>query len=61
MQHYEAVEHWGGKEGLQERQARDDRTRELCAEHDVELVEVRYDEALSSELIESKVEPYIDD
>lgn len=59
VQHYEAVEHWGGEEGLQERQARDERTRELCAEHDVELVEVRHNEELSGELIESKIEPLL--
>ncbi|WP_162991536.1 PDDEXK family nuclease [Halostella salina] len=61
VQHYEAVEHWGGEEALEERQARDERTRELCAERGVELVEVRHDEELSEELVTSKVDAVIDD
>lgn len=61
VQHYEAVEHWGGEESLEERQGRDERTRELCAEHGVTLVEVRHDEELSEELIESKIEPVLND
>lgn len=60
VQHYEPVEHWGGEEALQERQERDERTRELCEEHGVELVEVRHDEELSEGLIESKIDPVID-
>jgi len=60
VQHYEVVEHWGGEEGLAERQARDKRTRELCEEHDVELVEVRHDEELSEELVASRIDPILD-
>lgn len=60
VQHYEAIEHWGGVEGLEERKERDERTRELCEEHGVELVEVRHDENLSAELVESKIEPVIE-
>lgn len=60
VQHYEAVEHWGGADGLEERKERDERTRELCEEHDVELVEVRHDEDLSEKLVESKIKPAIE-
>jgi hypothetical protein len=59
VQHYEAVEHWGGEEALEERQARDERTRELCDEHDVELVEIRHNEELSEELVESRIDPLL--
>lgn len=61
VQHYEAVDHWGGEEGLKERQERDRRTRELCAEHGVDLVEVRHDDGLSQELIESQIEPLLNE
>lgn len=56
QQHYEVVEAWGGKEGLNQRQARDRRTEQLCQEHSVELVEIRYDEEISEELVEDKIE-----
>lgn len=59
VQHYEVVEHWGGEEGLAERQARDERTRELCEEHGISLVEVRHDEELSEELVTAKLDPLI--
>lgn len=56
QQHYEVVEAWGGKEGLKQRRARDRRTEQLCQEHSVELVEIRYDEEISEELVEDKIE-----
>lgn len=55
VQHYEVVEHWGGEEALKERQERDRRTKELCDEHGVDIVEIRHDEGLSDSLIEKKV------
>jgi len=60
VQHYEVVEHWGGEEGLEERQARDNRTRELCGEHGVELIEIRHDEELSEELVAARIDPVLD-
>jgi hypothetical protein len=59
VQHYEVVEAWGGEEGLEERQERDKRTKELCQEYGVDLVEVRYDEEISEALIEKRVEPFL--
>lgn len=59
IQHYEPVEHWGGREALKERQARDRRTRKLCTEHGVELVEIKYSEELSEELVSSRISPLI--
>ncbi|WP_141212211.1 hypothetical protein [Halorubrum ezzemoulense] len=56
IQHYEVVEAWGGEEGLEERQERDQQTKELCREHGVELVEVRYDEDISEEIVEKRVD-----
>jgi gas vesicle protein len=56
VQHYEAVEHWGGEEALEERQERDARTKELCRERGVDVVEVRHDEELSEELVRRKID-----
>lgn len=60
-QHYEPIEHWGGEEALQEQQERDQRTRELCEKHGVELVEVRHDEQLSQELVTKRVGSVLED
>jgi hypothetical protein len=59
IQHYEAIEHWGGEEALNERQERDKRKKEICDEHGVEIIEVRHDEELSEDLVKSKIEPLI--
>ena len=60
MEHYEPVEHWGGEEALEERQTRDERTRELCEEYGVDLIEFWYGEDLSEELVASRIDPVID-
>ena len=60
IQHYEVVEAWGGEEGLEKRQERDKRTKELCRKYGIELVEVRYDEDISQEIVERRVAPLLD-
>ncbi|MBR6953996.1 MAG: hypothetical protein IKH77_03000 [Clostridia bacterium] len=55
MQHFVAVEHWGGHEQLEKQQAHDKRKKELCLEQGITLICVNYDEVLSKELIESKI------
>lgn len=59
VQHFEAVEHWGGKEALKERQERDKRKRELCKEQGINLVYFTYEEELSEELVEDKLDPFL--
>jgi len=59
IQHYEAIEHWGGEEALKERQERDQRKKNLCDKHDIELVEVRHDEDISEELIQKRIDPLL--
>lgn len=60
IQHYEAIEHWGGEEALEERQERDKRKKEICDKQGVDIIEVRHNEELSEELVKSRVEPSID-
>ena len=55
IQHYEAVEHWGGEQNLVEQQKRDVLKRQRCNEKEVNLITIRYDEPLSEKLIRSKV------
>ncbi|WP_157969341.1 hypothetical protein [Haloplanus rubicundus] len=59
IQHYEAVDHWGGEEGLKQRQERDQKKKELCDEHDIALVCIRHDQELTDALIEQTIDPLI--
>jgi hypothetical protein len=59
VQHYESVEHWGGEEALKKRKQRDEQTKKLCSEHDVDVIEVRYNEELSEEVLREKVDPLL--
>ena len=43
-QHYEVIEHFGGKSGFERGQKRDELKRKLLKENNVTLIEVRYDE-----------------
>jgi len=61
IQHYEAVDHWGGEEGLKQRQERDQKKKELCNEHDIDLVCIRHDQELTDALIERTINPLIEE
>ena len=56
-QHFNAIEHWGGKEELAKTQERDKRKKELCQDYGVKLICINYDdpldEAFLSKLIDS--------
>jgi len=60
IQHYEPVDHWGGEEGLRDRQERDQRKKHQCDEHGVELVRIRYDCELNEELVEQEIAPVVE-
>lgn len=61
IQHYEAVDHWGGEDGLKQRQERDQKKEDMCNEHDVDLVCIRHDQELTDALIERKIDPLIEE
>ncbi|WP_254837845.1 hypothetical protein [Natronomonas marina] len=61
IQHYEAVDHWGGEEGLKQRQERDQKKKELCDEHDIALVCIRHDQELTDALIEQAIDSLIEE
>jgi hypothetical protein len=48
IQHYEAIEHWGGEGGLEKRQELDKRKAVLCAEYGIRLFIVRHDEDMDA-------------
>lgn len=60
IQHYVAVEHWGGEKQLIKQKENDRRKLDLCKEHGVNLIFVDYNEELSTELIKRKITGVVD-
>jgi hypothetical protein len=55
IQHFEPVEHWGGKRALKQVQQRDKRKNKLCNSNGIKLIYFYYYEELTKELIKSKI------
>jgi hypothetical protein len=55
QQHFQAINHWGGEDGLRALQQRDERKRKLCNKHGVILLEVRFDEELTEACLRQQV------
>jgi hypothetical protein len=55
IQHFEPVEHWGGKESLEQVKQRDKLKKRLCEENNITLIYMYYYEELSKELVEKKL------
>jgi hypothetical protein len=58
-QHYEAIKHWGGDEGLAKRQANDRRKRALCKQLGYTLIEFRFDEELTETTVQSRLKRHL--
>ena len=54
-QHYQIVEHFGGEKGFESTKERDRIKREILKEHNVRLLEIRFDEVDVEKLILSKL------
>lgn len=59
LQHFEPVNHWGGKEALQKLKERDKKKREICSFLGIHLVYFKYNEGLSNETVLVKLKKYI--
>lgn len=55
IQHFKAVNHWGGKEQLKKQQEHDMRKRELCEKLGINLIYINYYEPLDSEFVSSRI------
>lgn len=55
-QHYAAIDHWGGEQGLADRQQMDARKRDACQRAGVVLIEWRYDEPVSVEAVLARLQ-----
>ena len=58
-QHYEAIKHWGGEDGLAKRKANDHRKRALCKNLGYTLVEFRFDEELTEAVVLSRIKRHL--
>jgi hypothetical protein len=54
-QHYKIVKHWGGEKGFLERKLRDKKKKELCKKLGYKLIEFKFSEKLTTELVEKKI------
>lgn len=54
-QHYRAISLFGGEEGFKYRKVLDEKKRKLCKENDVWLIEWKYDEKISTVLLNKKL------
>ena len=55
IQHFKAVDFFGGNETFQANQDRDQRKRELCLNNGVHLIEVAYDQDIDDMTLKSKI------
>jgi hypothetical protein len=59
IQHYEPIEHWGGKSALDDLKERDVKKKRLCTANRVKLIYFDYTEAISSQSVAEKLEKYL--
>lgn len=56
QQHYMPIKHWGGLEGLKQRQLSDKRKIELCKKNNYILIEFNYKDNLSKDMVVQRIE-----
>ena len=55
LQHFQAVEHWGGKEKLKIQKEHDERKKRICEEKGIYLICINYDEELTNDYIRKRI------
>ena len=55
IQHYKALPHWGGQDGLLRRKQNDSKKRQLCNEHNIEIIYFYYTEELTETLVLDRI------
>lgn len=56
IQHFRAVEHWGGEKQLKKQQEHDKRKATICGKKGIKLIYISYDEELSEEAVFTKIQ-----
>lgn len=59
-QHYEAIQHFGGDEGLTRTQERDRLKAKFCKQNNVDLVYFTYKENLTEKLVDKRLKKYVE-
>jgi hypothetical protein len=59
IQHFKAIKHWGGEEGLKKVKDRDKKKRILCEKSGIKLIHINFDENVTSELVKEKISPNV--
>ena len=59
IQHFASVSHWGGEEALIKVQKRDKLKQELCEANQINLIYFLYNEILSDNLVEQKINEFM--
>lgn len=54
-QHYNVIEHWGGKAGLEKRIQNDKKKKSICNDLNYHLIEIKYTEEISEQLIKKRI------
>lgn len=55
IQHFKAVEHWGGQKQLKKQQEHDTKKKKMCSELGINLVCINYDNPLTSEYVSKRI------
>jgi very-short-patch-repair endonuclease len=55
VQHFTAIQHWGGADALKKRIQNDERKKQICKSLGYKLIEFKYDENLSEEKLRNKI------
>lgn len=56
LQHFQAVEHWGGEAKLEIQKEHDRRKKRICEEKGILLICINYDEELTNDYIRKRIE-----
>lgn len=55
IQHYQPIKHWGGVDGLNQRQQNDTKKKKLCTENGVTLIYFDYTESITTTYVRNKL------
>lgn len=60
IQHYEPIEHFGGKDKFLNQKNNDIKKKELCSKNNIDLIEWKYDEKINKIILDEKLVQYKD-
>lgn len=59
IQHFQPLQHWGGKEAFQIRKEHDQRKLELAQNNKVSIIYFTYRDTITTELVQKRLAPYL--